>query len=207
MVLRDWFEKTASVLLTVIVHLPLSLEGLARWPTPGEEQRLEDLRLWPSSAPLQMHLTSLYMDCLCGSNIPETKIYIIYWDKFYIAVLKDKYMGLKVWLNVMWYTFSWGDTVEGIWPCSFSVSQFLRASSSHSACILSQNSVSDWKTHLNQEELNINFIDLQQPNSLQSAIWIMNHCALILMNGSHEFETLLWFLITCKCRKWITVLK
>lgn len=47
----------------------------------------------------------------------------------------------------MWWTFSWGDTVEGIWPCSFSVSQFLRASSSHSACILSQNSVSDWKIH------------------------------------------------------------
>ena len=40
-------------------------------------------------------------------------------------------------------TFSWGDTLEGICACSFSVSQFRRASSSHSACILSQNSVSD----------------------------------------------------------------
>lgn len=41
-------------------------------------------------------------------------------------------------------TFSCGETVVGICACSFSVSQFLRASSSHSACILSQNSVSDW---------------------------------------------------------------
>lgn len=62
--------------------------------------------------------------------------------------------------GLLWWTFSWGDTVEGIWACSFSVSQFLRASSSHSACILSQNSVSDWKIHLYKEELSMNFTDL-----------------------------------------------
>lgn len=52
---------------------------------------------------------------------------------------------------LMIVTFSYGDTVEGICACSFSVSQFRRASSSHSACILSQNSVSDC-THQRERE-------------------------------------------------------
>lgn len=54
------------------------------------------------------------------------------------------YMTLSTWVSfLMTVTFSCGETLAGICACSFSVSQFRRASSSHSACILSQNSVSD----------------------------------------------------------------
>lgn len=49
-------------------------------------------------------------------------------------------------------TFSCGETLGGICACSFSVSQLRLASSSHSACILSQNSVSDWRKR--SEEIN-----------------------------------------------------
>lgn len=47
--------------------------------------------------------------------------------------------------DIISLTFSTGETEGGVGFCwlSDSSSQFLRASSSHSACILSQNSVSD----------------------------------------------------------------
>lgn len=55
-------------------------------------------------------------------------------------------------------TVSLGEMLAGILPLlSKSSSQFRRASSSNSACILSQNSVSDWRVKERKEYLNLTF--------------------------------------------------
>ncbi len=75
------------------------------------------------------------------------------WDSLGICYSRAQQVVENDWCRAFWLvenTFSVGEKLSGTRPSlSASSNQFLRASSSHSVCILSQNSVSDCRRQFN----------------------------------------------------------